>query len=161
MARLTDKDRELILADYHTGHYTVRELALKHSVGKSTIAKMVKDIEPKNRTNVDTLIAVHSELAEQSGQEVDSVSVLVDNKTKHLKLINDNATKLAQKLALMADNIEDAQDMKHLVEANDKLSITLKVNERHAPKAVTAIQVNNEDKEVKSGVGELYKVINE
>ncbi len=97
-------------------------------------------------------------ISEQSLVIADEIA---HDNVRYKRLINDNATKLAQKLALMADSIEDAQDMKHLVEANDKLSITLKVNERHAPKAVTAIQVNNEDKEVKSGVGELYKVINE
>ena len=134
MARLTDEDRELILADYHTGHYTVRELAQKHSIGKTTVAKMVKDIEPKNKDKVDILVAVHTELSEQSGQEVDSVSRLVEDKTKHLKLINDNATKLARKLATMADQIDTPNDMKILAEANDKLAITLKVADRHAPK---------------------------
>jgi len=161
MARLTDKQREMILADNHTGHYTVRELAVKHKIGKTTVAKMCKDVEPKNKDNVDTLVLVHTQLAEQSGQEVDSVSRLVDEKTRHLKLINDNASKLANKLATMAEQIDEAQDLRHLVEANDKLSITLKVNERHAPRQVTAIQVNSEEKEVKSGVGELYKAIND
>jgi len=134
MARLTDQDRELILADYHTGHYTVRELAQRHSIGKTTVAKMVKDIEPKNKDKVDTLVTIHTELSEQSGQEVDSVSRLVDEKTKHLKLINDNATKLAGKLATMADQIDTPNDLKTLAEANDKLAITLKVADRHAPK---------------------------
>jgi len=160
MVRLTDKDRELILADYHTGHFSVRELAAKHSVGKTTIANICKDIKPKNRENADTLISIYTDITEQSGQEVDSLSRLVDNKTKHLKLINDNATLLAGKLAIMAEQIDEPQDLKHLVDANDKLAITLKVAERHAPKAVTAIQVND-TKEVKTGVGELYKAINE
>ena len=162
MARLTDNDRKLILADYHTGHYSVRELAQKHSVGKTTVAKMVKDIEPKNKDKVDTLVSVHTELAEQSGQEVDSVSRLVDEKTKHLKLINDNSTKLANKLAMMADQIEDAQDLKSLVDANDKLSLTLKVNERHAPRQVTAVQVNtDEKKDPVTGMKGLYGVLHE
>jgi len=91
---------------------------------------------------------------------VNAVQFVVEEKTKHLKLINDNATKLAGKLNAMADEISEPQDLKHLVDANDKLAITLKVAERHAPKAVTAIQVND-TKEVKTGVGELYKAINE
>ena len=106
----------------------------KHSIGKTTIAKMVKDIMPKNKDKVDTLVAVHTELAEQSGQEVDSVSRLVEEKTKHLKLINDNATKLAKKLTTMIDQIDTPNDALTIANANDKLAITLKVADRHAPK---------------------------
>ncbi len=151
MARLTDDDRELILADYHTGHYTIRELAVKHDVGKTTIANLCKDIEPKNRTNVDTLIAVHVDMAEQSGQEVDSIKQVVDKKTEHLKLINDNATLLAnlvpkivktytvKKKCLETGKVTEefmmgTKDLRELAEANDKLAITLKVADRHAPK---------------------------
>lgn len=55
----------------------------------------------------------------------------------------------------------DSSDLKNLVETVDKASVTLGINQRHAPKSVTAIQVNDEKpKEIRSGVGELYKVIN-
>jgi len=134
MARLTNEDRELILADFHTGQFSIRELAIKHTIGKTTIANICKGIEPKNKIIVDTLVAVHTELSEQSGQEVDSVQKIVDKKTEHLKLINDNATKLANKLSIMADQIDTPTDLKTLTEANDKLAITLKVAERHASK---------------------------
>ena len=53
---------------------------------------------------------------------------------RHKKLINDNATKLANKLATMADQIDSPSDLKTLAEANDRLAITLKVADRHAPK---------------------------
>ena len=136
MPRLTAEDKELILADYHTGHYSVRDLAIKHrdKAGKTAIGNLVKDVEPKNRDNVDALIAIHTDLAEQSGQEVDSVSSLVDKKTEHLKMINDNATLLGKKLKIMAEQIDSPYDLKTLVDANDRLAITTKVADRHAPK---------------------------
>lgn len=59
---------------------------------------------------------------------------LFNEKTRHIKLINDNAEKLAGKISTMADQIDKPDELRHLVEANDKLSITLKVSDRHAPK---------------------------
>jgi len=66
---------------------------------------------------------------------------VADNKIKHNKLIEDNSTKLANKIMILADQVDTAQDIRHLVEANDKLSITLKVNERHSPKT----EINNQN----------------
>lgn len=145
MARLTKAEKEHILADYHTGQFSIRALAIKHTIGKTTIANLVKDIKPKNKDNVDILVAVHTELSEQSGQEVDSVKQIVDKKTEHLKLINDNATLLAGKIKTLAENPKNTSyDVKTLVDANDKLAITLKVADRHAPKIdVTQMQQNN------------------
>jgi predicted GIY-YIG superfamily endonuclease len=44
VARLSDKERDLILADYHTGHFTQRELSKKYSVSTATINKLTKDV---------------------------------------------------------------------------------------------------------------------
>jgi len=120
MARLTEEDRELILADYNTGHYTQRELAKKYDTSHVTIGKITKGIEPKHKDKVTTQIAIATELSQESYHEVKAVETLVSEKTKHLKLINDNATKLANKLAVMADQIDTPNDLKTLTEANDK-----------------------------------------
>ena len=160
MARLTDKDRELILADYHTGQYTNRALAKKFEVTHVTIGKIVKGLEPKYKEIVTTQVAINTELAEASIQEVTSVTNEVTKLTRYTDLVHRIQEKALGKAENMLDSIEAPSDLKLIVEAVDKAAITLKVAERHAPKQVTAIQVNNEEKEVKSGVGELYKAIN-
>ena len=145
--------KEQILADYHTDIFSQRELAQKYSVGIGTISRLTKGLEAKNGTLVsecvDTTIK-QNEIMEQigtlNGTERNSVQKAVQEQIRHNKLINDNATKLAKKLNMMSDEIADPQDLKHLVDANDKLAITLKVADRHAPRQVTAIQVNQEDK---------------
>jgi len=134
MPRLTAEDKELILADYHTGHYTQRELAKKYNTSHVTVGKITKGQEPKHKDKVTTQIAIATELSQESYQEVKAVETIVTEKTRHLQLINDNATKLARKLAVMADPIDTPNDMKTLAEANDKLAVTLKVADRHAPK---------------------------
>lgn len=137
MARLTPEDRELILADYHTGHYTQRELSKKYDCSTATINKLTKGKEPKHEQNVNAIVTataqIHSE-SEQNEHEVNAVVNIIEEKTKHLKLINDNANKLAGKIMTMADQIDTPNDLKTLVDANDRLAITLKVADRHAPK---------------------------
>lgn len=159
MARLTDKDRELILADYHTGHYTQRELSRKYEVSTATINKLTKGIEPKHTDKVNAIVKATRELSAESEQEVNAVQKVIDIQVKRENLIFGNAEKLAGKLNAMADQIDAPMDMKILADANDRLAVTLKVAERHAPKAMTAIQVNTEEREVKQGIGELYKVM--
>lgn len=149
MARLTDKDRELILADYHTGHYTQRELAGKFEVSTATINKLTKGKEPKYLAKVNTIVEATADIyseSEQNEHEVNAVVNVIEEKTRHIRLINDNAIKLAGKLNAMADQIDEPQDLKHLVEANDKLAITLKVADRHAPKT----EINNNNANVQS-----------
>ncbi len=48
MARLSDNDKELILADFHTGQFVQRELAKKYEVSTATINKLTKGVEPES-----------------------------------------------------------------------------------------------------------------
>lgn len=152
MARLTQLQKDELLADFHTGHYTQRELAKKYDVSTATVNKLTKGIKPKHEQKVNAIVSSTADLyaeSEQNEHEVNAVYKVVEEKTKHLKLINDNATKLANKLNAMADEISEPQDLKHLVDANDKLAITLKVADRHAPKIdITQNQAQNQIQEV-------------
>lgn len=149
--------KEQILSDFHTGTFSQRELALNYSVGIGTISRLTKGLDAKNGTLVsecvDTTIK-QNEIMEQigtlNGTERNSVQKAVQEQIRHNKLINDNATKLAKKLNMMSDEIADPQDLKHLVDANDKLAITLKVADRHTPKQDISLnaQQNNQVNEI-------------
>lgn len=138
MAKLNDDIKERILADWKAG-VSQNELARRYKVSPATINKLCKGIVQSNLNLVNAKVAVVSALSQKSECEVNSIEAEVNTKVKHLKLINDNATKLADKLSKMADDIDSANDLKTLVEANDRLAITLKVADRHAPK----IELNN------------------
>ena len=146
MARLTDDQRELILADYHTGHFTQRELSKKYSVSTATINKLTKGVEPKHTEKVNAIVTATRELNKESEQEVNAVHEIVNKQLTREELIYGNAEKLAGKITTMADQIDTPNDLKTLTEANDKLAITLKVAERHAPRMevnnTTGVQVN-------------------
>ena len=98
MARLSEEDKEKILADFHTGHFSQRELAKRYGVSVATINKMTKGLKPKNEHKVNTLVSVNRELAEQSEHEVNSVHKVVDERVKHLLYFSDTALR-NQKLA--------------------------------------------------------------
>jgi len=134
MARLTDEQRELVLADFHTGHYTQRDLAAKYNTSHVTIGKITKGKLPKHTDKVTKKVSLVKELSEVSYQEVKAIDEVVDKKTKYLNLINGNAEKLAGKLNTMIDQIDTPNDALTIANANDKLAITLKVADRHAPK---------------------------
>jgi len=137
VARLNDDQRELILADYHTGHYTQRELSKKYEVSTATINKLTKGKEPKHEQKVNAIVKATGDLyaeSEQNEHEVNAVHKVIEDKTRYLRLINDNASKLAGKLNTMIDQIDTPSDALILANANDRLAVTLKVAERHAPK---------------------------
>lgn len=139
MARLTEETKELIYADYHTGQYTNRELAKKYNTSHVTIGKMVKELEPKFKEIVTTQVAINRDLEDASYQEVTSINKEVTKLTKYTNLVNKVQEKALNKADTMLDQIDTPFDLKTIVDAVDKASITLKVSDRHAPK----IDINN------------------
>ncbi len=134
MARLSDSEKKLILADYHTNKYSQRELAKKHSVSVGTISKLTKEVNPQNEHLVNAQTSVIRASEELQSEQMNAIMNTSMDIVRREGLIFGNAEKLAKKLSTMADQIDEPQDLKHLVDANDKLSITLKVSERHAPR---------------------------
>lgn len=145
MARLTDEQWESLEADYHTGKYSKNELAKKYNITHTSVNKRLKSVVPKFQDLVSTQIAINTELSEQSFKQVSAIETAVEEAMRNKKLINDNATKLANKINNMTDEVDNAQDIRHLVEANDKLAITLKVADRHAPKQDISLQNNQQN----------------
>ena len=109
MARLTDDQRELILADFHTGQYTIRQLASMHKIGKTTISNITKGIKPKHKDKVDTIVAVKTELYEESGHEVDAVNREIEERTKHLVLFQTSAARNQVAANKVLKKIEDKE----------------------------------------------------
>ena len=134
MAKITDEVRVLILADYHTGHFTQRELSRKYAVSTATINKLTKGIEPKHTEKVNAIVTATRELNKESEQEVNAVHLIVNKQLTREELIYGNAEKLAGKLTTMIDQIDTPSDALTIANTNDRLAITLKVADRHAPK---------------------------
>jgi len=93
MARLTDKDRELIIADWHTGQYSHSELGKRYNTSHVTIGKLCKDITPKHAEKVTAQIAIQTALAQESYNEVTAVNKAVEEGTKQLLFFNNSLLK--------------------------------------------------------------------
>ena len=93
LARLSSEDRERILADFHTGTFSQRELAKKYGVSPATINKITKNLTPKNEHIVNTKVSLITELIEQSEHEVNAVEEAVHQQTKHLIFFQNSALK--------------------------------------------------------------------
>ena len=126
MARLTDEQRELILADFHTGQYSQRQLATLHKVSSRTINILVRDIEPKHKDKVNTSIAIKTALAEESKHEVNAVNREIEERTKHILLFQNSASRnqvVANKVLTVIED-KDKVDEKDLYSLDAHSRIT-------------------------------------
>ena len=135
MARLTDDQRERILAEFHVGT-SQNELAKRFEVSPATINKLCKGIEPKNVDKVNALTRINTELAGQSEYEVNAIHSEVAERTKHIQFFNSAAIRNVQES--MAEPCGSQNDFK------SRADTILKGKETVLGKTPdTAIQINN------------------
>ena len=73
VGKITDEIKEKILADFHTGKFSQRELAKKHSVSNGTVANLLKGLTPKNEHLVEAQITLLSAQTQKSEIEMSSI----------------------------------------------------------------------------------------
>ena len=141
-------DKEQLLADWRAGGYTQQELADKHKTSRSNVAKLVSGIEKDLITTVTKKIEIEQEIAELSDKEVTSVTEQAKQAIEDAKMIRtltkNNMVGVGVKLTNHAElSMLDHKNAQDLI---DKASITLGVNDRHAPPA--NIQQNTQNNTV-------------
>lgn len=158
MARLTDKQRDMIISDFNIG-VSQNQLALKYECSPATINKLCKGLEPKYKDKVNTIVAIKSELSKESEYQSECFNKEVNDKLRREGLVFNATEKLLKKASQMIDknsvvdkiNVGDGvqnfeprelntSDFKNLIDTIDKASITLGINPRHAN---TNIKVDN------------------
>ena len=157
MAKITEAIKEKILADFHTGKFSQRELAKKHSVSNGTVANLLKGLTPKNEHLVEAQITLLSAQTQNSEIEMSSILSAAKDEAYNRGLIFNATQKNLNRVIDMLDkntklekinvgegvqNFEpvelNANDYKALQDMIDKASLTLGVNQR----GVTT-QINN------------------
>jgi len=137
MARLTEKEREQVLADYNVGK-SQNELARKYRCSPATINKLCKGVIPKYKEKVNAVATIKGELQSESEYQSECFNEEVNNKLKNITLIHKltklNLKDISEKLG---DGLSSISDNKFAQEAIDKASITLNVNQRHATTNIT------------------------
>ncbi len=103
MAKVSEKLKEKILAYYKAG-ISQRKLAIKYKLSPATINKICKDVIQENEHLVNAQVAINTQLATKSEQEVNAIKEIVNKKTKHLLYFQNSALKNQKK----ANDILDA-----------------------------------------------------
>ena len=165
MARLTEHDKKLLLADYHTNKYSQRDLAKKYNVSLGTINNLTKEVTPQNEHLVNAQISI---LTAKSILPIEHLNAILNTAQEEIynKSLITNATQLnlVRTMEYLSNNkklekvssgagIQElvevglgSDDFKQCQDAIDKASITLGVNQRHAnaPTINNANLTNNE-----------------
>jgi len=170
MAKITERQKSNIIAKWDTGEYTKVELAKAYKTSESNIRKIVGKKEPKNAHIVEAGVMLETlKKCDKSANEIQAIDNAIQQRLKiefdkdNLKVkIYETQTKAIDKIkALLEDGkykkpikmkngdfdvIEHHEvdltstDYKNCIEAVDKASVTLGVNERFSQ---SQTQINN------------------
>jgi predicted DNA-binding protein YlxM (UPF0122 family) len=131
---------------YYEAGLSLSKIKDKTGIARNTISQRAKREQWEQGANADYIEAREiiaekkGTILEQQGQVfLNALDEVAEDNIRRKGLVYGNAEKLAKKLSIMADQIDTPNDLKTLSEANDRLAITLKVADRHAPK----IELNN------------------
>ena len=171
MAKLSDREEENLVSDWKTGRYSQRDLADKYNCSKGKVSQLTQGVEKaQNGHLVDCQISLLSANAYLSDSEMTAIMTTAQNEVFNKGLVTNasqlNLIRTTQYLAKnkklekrgVGDGVQvfeevglGADDFKQCQDTIDKASITLKVNERHAPKQdinLTNAQQNNENTQI-------------
>ena len=170
MAKLSDYEKLLLIADYHTNKYSQRKLAEKYNVSIGTVNNLTKEVTPQNEHLVNAQMSIISAKAILPIEQMNAILNTAQEEMYNKNLVT-NATQLnlvrtmeylSKNKKLEKRGVGDgvqvfeevglgADDFKQCQDTIDKASITLKVNERHPPKQdinLTNAQQNNENTQI-------------
>ena len=139
MPTIPDDIRERILADWRTGEYSIRALAIRHDVSAAYVGKLVKGVPKDLGEIVNAGIKFRSALLQENRQVGDAVTKIVDEKTRHIAFFA-NAT--VKNVSLMMEKIGAKTSIDEHKTAQEAI---LKGKETVLGKSPeTAIQINNQ-----------------
>jgi hypothetical protein len=147
--KLTNKDEINLVADWKTGGYSQRDLASKYSCSKGKVSQLTKGIEKsQNGHIVDAQMTILSAKSLLSDEEMTAIMNTAQELAQNKNLVFGVTQKALKKLNTLVDETETANDLKTIIEASDRASLTLGVNPRFAPKTEinnTNAQQNNDN----------------
>ncbi|WP_034255379.1 hypothetical protein [Aliarcobacter lanthieri] len=188
MAKLSDRQKNNIIAKWKTGQYTKSALAKTYKVDEKTIRNITENIEPKNADFVEaTLMLEKVKKSELSPIEITEIDKAVkyrlekefseDNKRvriydtsfKILDAIDGilKKGKVEEKVSV-GDGVQqfeeryiNANDTEKLANAVDKLSITTNVNQRHSSSQVNIQNTNAQQTNIELNKDIILKTLSE
>lgn len=182
MAKITEDQKKLLIADFLTGRFSQRALAKNYDVSIGTVSKLTKELNTENEHLVNVQKTLLIAKAELPNEQMNAIM-----NTAHDELRRENAILNATDLLLKAkvdlitkgtykkpiklkngdcdvvehfDHDLTPTDMNQLANGLDKLSITSRVNERFNSVANVNIANQNQQNTNVDIVGYGVKTIN-
>lgn len=166
MAKLSDRQKNNILAKWHTGQYAKTELAKVYKVDEKTIRDIVDKQKPRNAEIVE--VGAKLEILKKSEKtpiETAEINKAIIKRVAELSIADEikqevlsgtllNIKSVKKKIEL--EEIEDMQDHRHAQEIFDKALITSGKAPRHASQNIQVNTQNNIQTKVLS-IDDIYK----
>ncbi len=134
MAKLTDNEVKLLIADYHTGKFSQRKLAEKYNVSIGKVNQLTKEVTPINEHLVNAQMSILSAKSQLTNEQMNAIMNTAQELAFNKGLVFNVSQKALQKASMLLDQSEDMNELKTAVDLADRASLTLGVNQRHAPK---------------------------
>lgn len=138
---------------YYTAGLSLREIEAKTGINNSSIQKKAKSQQWKHGENSD-YIEAKVIIAEKKSAENSAVIItldeIADEAIRNRDIIHRLTKKALAKAETLLDDVDNMNDIRTAIELTDKASLTLGVNQRHAPKVeVTNTNAQQNNTEVK------------
>lgn len=133
-----DEVKPLIVADWRTGAYTIRDLAAKHKVSHTFVNKLTKSVECDTESTVSKIVELNQDIARLDLQAVYSVNEVANNRIRFETQSNARMELVSMKAMEMLDTIDKPSDITPIIGAlkTHRESVLGKSPD-------TAIQINN------------------
>ncbi|RBQ30660.1 hypothetical protein CRU92_10830 [Arcobacter sp. FW59] len=159
MAKLTDDLKDKILSDFHIGK-TQNWLATNYNLSPATINKLCKGLTPKYKDKVNTVISIKSDLSQESEYQAFTFDKEVNEQLRLKNLVFKATEKIIKnidkavsqkrdilneegKVIRQEDLLLDSKSAKEYIDAIDKASLTLGINQRHSNSQINVNTQNN------------------
>jgi len=130
---------------YETNQYSLAQISDKTGIDKSSISKKAKIQQWSSVENLDYIESkaiISKKKSTLNQQQIDILDEVANDRLRREQLVYGAQEKAIQKASGMIDGVDAPQDIKHLVDAIDKASITLGVSQRHANSQVNIQNTN-------------------
>lgn len=130
---------------YETNQYSLAQISDKTGIDKSSISKKAKIQQWSSIENLDYIESkaiISKKKSTLNQQQIDILDEVANDRLRREQLVYGAQEKAIQKASHMIDDVDVPQDIKHLVDAIDKASITLGVSQRHASSQVNIQNTN-------------------
>lgn len=123
---------------FESGQFSLSEISDKTGINKSQIsrkAKMQQWQQGRNADYIESKVILATKKATENATTLQVLDDIADEAIRNKAIIHRLTKKALSKAEILLDEADNLNDIKTAIELTDRASITLGVNQRHAPKS--------------------------